>query len=179
MRAEFDNGAVVEQPFSRFGLYQNLYVACAKKCLFCSDHFGYASDVSAGDLWSSRYKSDPIKHTALLVRTERGETAVRLAEGATTLVTRDVPVTEVLDGQRRVAPFHHNVTARAQAAARLGMKIPDRGQRVRWHERLAASMVLKMCKATETREGVERELARPRRLQQLKLLVLKGLESLS
>jgi coenzyme F420-reducing hydrogenase beta subunit len=179
MRAEFDDGTVVEQPFSRFGLYQNLYVACAKKCLFCSDHFGYHADVSAGDLWSAKYKSDPVKHTAVLARTERGLACVSAAEAGGGLTTSDVAVTEVLDGQRRVAPFHHNVTARAQAGAKLGVKVPDRGQRVRWHERMAASMVMRTCAASATREGVERELAKPRRLQQLKLLWLKGLESLS
>jgi len=179
MSASFADGCTVERPFSRFGTLQNLYVGCAKKCLFCGDHFGYDADIAAGDLWSARYKSDPIKHTAVLARTERGVAALEAATNAGALVSAGLTVTDVLDGQRRVAPFHHNVTARHEAGRRVGITIPDRGQRVAWHERLAARMVLATYLATVTPEGVDREVHRPRRLQQLRLLILKGLESLS
>ncbi len=179
MRAEFTDGSSAKRPFSRFGTLQNLYVGCAKKCLFCGDHFGYEADISAGDLWSARFKSDPIKHTAVLARTERGSAAVDAAVAAGTLADTVLSVTDVLDGQRRVAPFHHNVTARHQAGRHLGITIPDRGQRVAWHERLAARMVLQTYLDTLTPEGVAREVNRSRRLQQLRLLILKGLESLS
>jgi len=179
MRAEFADGSWAERPFSRFGTLQNLYVGCAKKCLFCGDHFGYDADMSAGDLWSARYKSDPIKHTAVLTRTERGSAAVDAAASAGALVATDLTVTDVLDGQRRVAPFHHNVTARHQAGREMGIAIPDRGQRVAWHERVAARMVLRTYLATLTPEGVAREVQKHRRVQQLRLLILKGLESLS
>lgn len=179
LTAHFENGVVIEKPFSVFGRSQNLYYASARKCLACGDHFGYAADISAGDLWSAKYKDDSIKHTALVAKTERGAAAIHSAEAAGQLVVRDVDVADILDGQRRVAPFHYNVSARAQAGRGLGVSIPDPGGRVVWHERLAARIVLKNAIATDTAAGLELVLARPTWYHKLMLYVLKGLESFS
>ncbi|MDO8915595.1 MAG: Coenzyme F420 hydrogenase/dehydrogenase, beta subunit C-terminal domain [Coriobacteriia bacterium] len=179
-RAGFDDGTVIEQPFSAYGLYQNLYYFAAKKCMFCGDHFGYDSDLSAGDIWSAKYKSDPIKHTALIVKTQAGADAIALAEQRGECEVVRVDIGEVLDGQRRIAPFHYNVSARAQAGVGLGLKIPDRvGAHVRWHERAAARIALQDFLATQSPEGAAAVLRTDRRVLKLKLLLLKGLESLS
>lgn len=179
MYAEFADGTVIERPASAYKLHQNLWYFAARKCLGCDDHFGYDADVGAGDLWSHRYQSESIQHTALIAKTARGAEVVRSAAEAGVLVARDVPVTDVLDGQRRIAPFHHNVTARHLAGARLGVSLPDRGQRVRWHERLAARMVVKAFLASGDLDNARRLLGRPRWWLKLRLYVQKGLESLS
>lgn len=179
LTARFAGGEVVTKPFSVFGTPQNLYYASAKKCLFCGDHFGYNADVCAGDLWSARYAKDPIKHTALVMKTERGAAAVAAARESGALAAEDVGCEVVIDGQRRVAPFHHNVSARARAARRYDIRIPDPGLRVRWHEALAARIVLAGYKTTETEDGLRRALDRPSWYRKLVLYVLKGLESLS
>lgn len=180
MRAGFDTGVVVEKPFSRYGLHQNLYYFAAKKCMFCGDHFGYDADLSAGDIWSQRYKSHPIKYTALIAKTPAGLHAIELAEESGDCGTIDIPIDHILDGQRRAAPFHYNVSARSQAGAKLGMKIPDRlGAPVRWHERMAASIALRDYLATQTPQGAGAILHANRRMLKLKLLLFKGLESLS
>jgi coenzyme F420-reducing hydrogenase beta subunit/polysaccharide pyruvyl transferase WcaK-like protein len=178
LTATFENGTKMERPFSAYGRSQNLYYAVARKCLFCGDHFGYDADVCAGDLWSAEFKDDPTKHTALVVKTDRGAAAVAAAEASGVLACHDVRPSVVLDGQRRAAPFHHNVTARSKAGRRLGIKIPDRGQAVSWHEYRAARLVLKNAQATETVEGLERALSRPKWYHTFKLYLLKGLESL-
>lgn len=180
MRAGFDNGAVVEKPFAYYGLYQNLYYFAAKKCMYCGDHFGYDADLCAGDIWSQRYKSHAIKYTALIAKTDAGLRAIEEAEETGTVGTLDVPIDHVLDGQRRAAPFHYNVSARSQAGAKLGIKIPDRlGAPVRWHERMAAGIALRGFLATRTPEGAAKVLRANRRVLKLKLLLFKGLESLS
>jgi coenzyme F420-reducing hydrogenase beta subunit len=180
MRAGFADGTVLERPFSTYGLYQNLYYFAAKKCMFCGDHFGYDADLCAGDIWSAKYRSDPIKRTALIAKTPAGEGAITLAEERGACEVVEVGIGEVLDGQRRVAPFHFNVAARSQAGAALGIRIPDGpGGRVRWHERLAARIALKDYLATTTPEGAAAVLRMDRRLLKLRLLLLKGLESLS
>lgn len=179
LTAEFEDGTVIEKPSSHYLLYHNLYYGAPKKCLFCGDHFGYGADISAGDLWSQKLKGDELKHTGLVVKTAAGADAVSAAMRDGFLEATPVPVGGILDGQRRTAPFHFNVTARSQAAAALGMRIPDRVHTtVRWHERTAARMALRNHLATRDAVGCESVLARNRRLLKLKLYWLKGLESL-
>ncbi len=179
LTATYDNGAVVDKPSNHYLLYHNLYFGTPKKCMFCGDHFGYSADISAGDLWSQKYKNDPVKHTALLVKTERGEEALSAAVASGVLVASPVPLREVLDGQRRTAPFHFNVTARSQAGAPLGMRVPDKVRTgVRTHERAAARMTLRNHLASQDTEGSARVLAANRRLLKARLYYLKGLESL-
>jgi coenzyme F420 hydrogenase subunit beta len=179
LRAVFADGTTVERPSSAYLLYQNLSYFVARKCLACGDHFGYDADVCAGDLWSYRYKSEPIKHTALIAKTPRGAELVRSATGGGAIISREVPVTDILDGQRRIAPFHHNVTARHQAGSRRGVSVPDRGQRVLWHERAAARMVIRAFLSSGEIDDARRLLGQPRWRLKLKLYVQKGLESLS
>lgn len=179
MRAAFADGTVLERPFAWYGLYQNLFLFCARKCLACSDHFGFAADVCAGDLWTAQYKDDPIKHTALVAKTIAGRDWIEIAAAADRLEASEVGVEVVLDGQRRTAPFHANVTARQRAGKRRGITLPDRGQRVRWHEYLAARLVLAGYERTESPDSITWVLGRSRRLWKARLWLLKGLESLS
>ena len=83
LQATYADGTTLTRPFARFSDYQNLYFFAQRKCHYCHDHMGYFSDISAGDIWSDRMKGNPIKHTALLARTPRGEEVVAraLAEG--------------------------------------------------------------------------------------------------
>ncbi len=179
LTAEFDNGTVIDKPSSYYLLYHNLYYGTPKKCMFCGDHFGYAADISAGDIWSQKLKNDPIKHTALIAKTAAGAEAIDAAVESDALVAAPVPITDVLDGQRRTAPFHFNTTARAQAGERLGMKVPDRVHtHVRWHDRTAARLTLKNHLATRDEAGIDRVLGANRRMLKLRLYWLKGLESL-
>ncbi|HSK47721.1 MAG TPA: Coenzyme F420 hydrogenase/dehydrogenase, beta subunit C-terminal domain, partial [Coriobacteriia bacterium] len=179
LSAQFADGTSVERPSAYYLLYHNLYYGTPKKCMFCGDHFGYSADISAGDLWSQKYKNDPIKHTALMIKTERGARALEIARAAGNLAAEPVRVSDILDGQRRTAPFHYNVTARAQAGERLGMRVPDKvNTSVRWHERSVARATLKNHLETRTDEGSAKVLGRNRRLLKLKLYWMKGLESL-
>ncbi len=180
LQATFDNGTVVEKSSGYYNDFQNLYYFTPKKCIFCADHFGYDADLCAGDLWSSKYKDDPIKHTAMVAKTARGAEALRVAEDGGAIESASVEIREVLDGQRRVAPFHYNVTARHHAGKHFGMNIPPReGVHARWHERAAARMVVGNYYATTTDVGAHWILESNRRWRKIKLYVLKGLESLS
>ncbi|MDY0340241.1 MAG: Coenzyme F420 hydrogenase/dehydrogenase, beta subunit C-terminal domain [Coriobacteriia bacterium] len=179
LQATFADGTVVEKPSSYYNLYQNLYVACARKCLACGDHFGYQADLSMGDIWAYRFKDDPVKHTAVLVKTETGQRVLESSVMSGHLISEPLRIEDVLDGQRRVAPFHFNTSARARVGARLGMCVRDtRSLRVRWHEQWAARIVMRTAHATQTEAGVQAVLRKPRRLLKLQLLLLKGLESI-
>jgi coenzyme F420-reducing hydrogenase beta subunit len=179
MLARFSDGSVEERPFGDFGLYQNLFFFCSPKCLHCCDHFGYSADLSAGDVWDYRLRKSPVKHSGLLCRSGRGEEIVRSAMEAGALLCDEVPVARILDGQRRSAPSHYNVSARARAGRRFGIVIRDTvGARVRWHEYLAAWIRLANYRWSRS-ERAPLIFKTPKPLLKLWLYLMKGLESLS
>ncbi len=178
LRATFADGATVTRPFATFSDYQNLYCFAQRKCHHCSDHFGNFSDLSAGDVWSPRMKAEPIKHTALIVRSDAGSRLVRSAIDRGVLVAKREPVGEICDGQARTLPFHYNTTARARVGRlfRLGIKDKVRAP-VRWNDYLVALMAIVNQQFTATRVG--RRLVRyvPRPLLRGYLYLFKALES--
>jgi len=179
LRAEFADGQIAHKPFSVFSNYQNLYFFCQQKCHHCHDHAGYGSDISAGDIWSARMKKEPIKHSAVIIRTETGQAFFQEAVDAGILSAYPVPPVEICAGQARTMPFHYNVSARAKAGRLLGMRIKDSvAERVRWNDFVAAWMALANEKFSRSARG-QRVIRRlPQALLRLYLLVMKGLESI-
>jgi coenzyme F420-reducing hydrogenase beta subunit len=53
--------------------YKNAYYYSTQKCFSCQDHFGFTSDISFGDIWLKEMKDNPIKHTAMIARTDKGK----------------------------------------------------------------------------------------------------------
>lgn len=179
LQATYADGAQVTRAFSRFSDYQNLYFFAQRKCHYCHDHMGYYGDISAGDIWSDRMKQNPVKHTALIARTARGEQVVERALANGVLMGQREDVREVMDGQARTMPFHYNVSARSRAGRAFGEHIPDAvGERVRWNEYLVAWLVLWNERLTRRPSGRRMVLRLPRFLLKAYLLFLKGLESL-
>ena len=105
--------------------------------------------------------------------------ALEVAEESAILTTRPIKASDVLDGQRRTAPFHYNVTARHEAGAKLGIRSRRAASAVRWHERAAARMAIKDYLAHHHIGGPHTGHEASRRWLKFKLYVLKGLESLS
>jgi coenzyme F420-reducing hydrogenase beta subunit len=179
LRAEFQDGTTLSKHSSYFNLYQNLFFFAERKCLACTDHFAYEADISVGDVWLFRLKDDPIKRTGLLARTSSGREMIERAASNDIIATESISPAAILDGQSRIAPFHHNVTARAKAGKLLGVKLKERpGQSVKIHEYLAALIVMANVRLSENEFGKRLILKTPKPLLRLYLYVLKGLESL-
>jgi coenzyme F420-reducing hydrogenase beta subunit len=179
LTATFADGAEVTKPFSYFSDYRNLYFFAQKKCHHCFDHFGYFCDVSAGDIWSPEMKNEPIKHTALITRTERGSEIVTKALAAGALTGRAEGVTDIANGQARTMPFHYNISARSKVGRWLGVKIRDETrERVRWQDYVVAGMALVNQRVTSTAAGRRLVMAIPRPVVKAYLYLLKGLESI-
>jgi coenzyme F420-reducing hydrogenase beta subunit len=179
LQAKFDSGREVEKPFSFFSDYQNLYFYSQAKCHHCFDHVGYYADISAGDIWSPRMRDEPIKHTALVTRSDHGDAIVRTAISDGALQGREEPIAEVLDGQARTLPFHYNVTSRAIVGRLFGMEILARTEeRVSLPELLVALLALLNDRVSRSPIGQKLIFWIPRPLIRLYLLILKGLESL-
>lgn len=177
MTADFEDGQQVAVPFSRFSNYRNLYFFAQRKCHYCNDHYGYYCDISAGDIWSAKMRKEPIKHTALIVRSERGREIVASAFAAAVVTGREDTLDEVLNGQSRTMPFHYNVSARAKVAPLFGMKIKDTvGEQVRIVDLLVALICMTNESVSRTRVGRCIIFAMPRPLVRAYLYFFKLLE---
>jgi coenzyme F420-reducing hydrogenase beta subunit len=179
IEAGMDDGRVVRKPSKAFKDYQNLFLFCERKCLACYDHYGYASDLSLGDIWLFRLKNDPIKHTAIIIRTQAGEDFFDAAVCSGHLKATATDIRDILDGQSRIGPSHYNVTARSKAGRWLGVKLPDPvGERVTWHAYINALMTIAALRLSETGWGRRLIFSVPRPFLKIVLYIKKGLESL-
>lgn len=179
VEADCADGQTFTRPSGYFNDYHNLFFFCQKKCMACEDHFGYEADISVGDIWLYRLREDPIKHTAIIVRSGIGDYAIKLAREYGAIVTESISVEDVLDGQSRIAPFHYNVSARVKVGRLLGMKLNDNvGESVRWHNWLAALITMSNMKFSQNRRRTRWIFRIPRPLLKIYLYFLKGLETL-
>lgn len=179
IEAHFDNGEVRHYPTGRFNDYQNLFFFCEKKCLACHDHYGYDADISIGDVWLFRLKDDPIKHSGVIVRTERGGALFDSATASGEVVSQPLDIRDIMDGQSRIGPSHYNLSARAKVAPRFGVKLKDTVREpVRWHQRLNAWLTFVNMRISESPRGRRLLFRVPRRLIKTYLYFKKGLETL-
>lgn len=179
LTAEYDQGQVVSKKFSAFSKYQNLYYFCETKCMHCHDHIGYYGDIACGDIWLQRMKNDPIKHSAVITKTDRGLRILEETSRDGLLNLEPQPVSEIVEAQSRSFKIHYNISARTKAGAKLGLKIKDEvNEKVRWSDYQVARIILKNYLLTQTEEGRERVRNLPRWRVTLQLYWLKALEIL-
>lgn len=177
--AEYEEGHVVSKKFSAFSKYQNLYYFCETKCMHCYDHIGYFGDIACGDIWLQRMKNDPIKHSAVIAKTERGLHILEETAKDGLLVVEPQPIVEIVEAQSRSFKVHYNISARAKAGEKLGLKIKDEvNEKVRWSDYQVARIILKNYLLTQTEEGREKVRNMSRQKVTLQLYLLKVLEVL-
>ena len=178
LEAEFADGSLLRRPTKMFNDYQNMFFFCERKCLSCHDHYGYAADLTMGDIWLFRLKDDPIKHTAVITRTEAGQALFEAATRSGAVAASALDIRDIMDGQARIGPAHYNVTARARAGRWVGLRIPDRVQaEVTWHDQLNALWTLANVRLSESAWGRRLIFALPRPVIRGLLYLKKGLES--
>lgn len=179
LKATFDDNAEIVKPFSFFSDYRNLYFYAQPKCHHCFDHFGYYCDISFGDVWSPQMRQAAIKHTALIARTETGVELIREAMKQQILVAHEAEINQVLNGQARTAPFHHNISSRSKVGRWFGIDIKDElHNKVRLVDYLIALIALTNQRFSATKLGKRIIPMLPRPLVKLYLYFFKGLESL-
>jgi coenzyme F420-reducing hydrogenase beta subunit len=179
LKATFEGGEIATRPFSCFSDYQNLFFCAQRKCHHCFDHTGYHADVSAGDIWSLRMKDNPIKHTALITRSEIGDDVVAAAFTSGYLLGQEEPIEEVCDGQARSLPTHYHVTARAKLGWIAHEKINDEVHgRVKFRQYIVAALNLFNERVSRSKAGKRIIFALPRPVLKAYLYFIKLLESL-
>lgn len=177
LTARFEDGSETVKHHNFYKNYYNLYFFSQEKCNHCFDHFGYECDISVGDIWTMEMKQHPIKHTAVVTRTEQGEEALKGAIESEAITASPTDVRDILDGQSRTLPFHYNMTARAKVGKLFGMKIRDRvHESVRFRDLIVAFIILSNQKLSRTRIGRRIIMILPQPILRGYLIVLKAIE---
>jgi coenzyme F420-reducing hydrogenase beta subunit len=157
MQYRLQDGQRVDAPARDLLTYRHLGLFAERKCLSCSDHFGYDADISAGDVWLYRLRSEAVKRTGLLIRSAEGERALEVAESSGILTVERVDPVIMLDGQARIAPHHHDVPARRWAGRYLGVRIASdpgpNARRPRVLARIDALITVAAFRVTDTARG--------------------------
>ena len=173
----FEDDTVQYLPSSYFNDYQNLFFFSEKKCLACYDHYGYDADISVGDIWSYYLKNNPIKHTALIIKNDRGNEYFNKC--STNLYQKKIIIDEILDGQSRIGPFHYNLTARAKVGKLFNIKLVDRvNAKVTFWHLLDSFITLLNFKLSSNSFGKKIIFFIPRKILKFYLYIKKGLESI-
>ena len=177
LKASFADGTVIKKPAFYFNVYQNLYFFCASKCLSCHDHFGYCADISFGDLWLMKMKREPIKHSSIITKSRMGLEMLMKAGPALTL--HETPIETILNGQRRSALTHHNVTARKRVGKYFGVEINDSLHcKARLIDLMVAAVVLFNYRVSRSLRSIRVIMSVPRPLMKFYLYIFKALETL-
>ena len=177
LKLTFEDGDQVVKPFKYFSDYQNLFFFSQYKCLQCSDHTGVYSDISIGDVWSMKMKNNPIKHNAIIIRTEAGRQAIKHLQQSQLAQIFSVPVSKVCAGQSRSLLLHAAVNARAEVARSYGIhinKISDENSSLL--EKLTARVVLHNYNISKGKDGLGRIQSIPRFLIKIYLYFFKALQ---
>jgi coenzyme F420-reducing hydrogenase beta subunit/polysaccharide pyruvyl transferase WcaK-like protein len=139
-----NDGTEITFPYLDFGLYQNLWLHCARRCLSCQDHFAEHSDLSFGDAWLPELKSQPIKHSIIVSRSAEATAVLdeMMAQGALAAERAD-PFTLVRAQKRSLIYHKRNIAGRRRLAPLLGMRVSyDGHHRPRWNDLVGALFFL-------------------------------------
>ena len=85
--------------------YKNAYFFEKGSCMTCQDHYGYAADISFGDIWLKEMKGNPIKHTSCVIRNERARKMYQSAVAAGVLADAHISASDLLRSQKRALVF--------------------------------------------------------------------------
>ncbi|MEX1307794.1 MAG: polysaccharide pyruvyl transferase family protein [Eubacteriales bacterium] len=139
-----------------WSVYKNAFYYSAPKCFRCQDHFGLSSDISFGDIWLAEMKDNPIKHTAMVARNDRGEKLVGAMEKAAH-ITKFLPERIQKGNKRSLVYKFKTAEARRNIGAKYGMKGPMVDlEKSKWNHRLAARLIIKNMLRSQDETKMER-----------------------
>lgn len=130
---QYDDGT--EQHFSygkKVCTYKNAFFFANDGCMNCQNHFAFDADISFGDLWLRSMKSNPIKHTCCVIRTERARELFSRAVDDGAIVASHLSGKDMIRGQKRALVFKYNLASAKEARDKLDTSDP-----CRWNHTLA------------------------------------------
>ena len=148
-----------EKPLSynyNWSIYKNAFYYSAPKCFRCQDHFGYTSDISFGDIWLAEMKKNPIKHTAMIVRTRKGETLLQEMRGEAHISAFSPE--HIQKGNHRALVYKFKT---AEARRSIGVKYNIKGpagdlEKSKWNHQLAARLIVKNIRRSQDEKKMDR-----------------------
>jgi len=178
LQAELEDGTIIERSAFDFNQYQNLYYHCSRKCFACNDHFGYDADINLGDAWLFELKKLPIKHNALIAKTQTGLSLLDTLKQNNSLTLKEIGIKKILDAQSRSIVLHYNVSSRAKMGEKLGISIVDKVNiKTKWHQDLLAKLILKNWQKSKS-DQAHKIFSKSKYSTKLYLYFFKFLESL-
>lgn len=179
LTARFANGQVLSKPSGYFNNYQNLFFYCQRKCLSCNDHFGYFSDISVGDLWLFKMRANPIKHSAIIVRTTIGKDIFHSAMKDNIVATEACDINMIMNSQARIAKSHYNVSSRKLVGKIFGITLKEpTKERVSSMDFVNAFITILNVKVSESKYGSKIVFGMPRSILNFILVIKKVIETI-
>ena len=125
--------------------YKNAFFFEQGSCMTCQDHFAKSSDLSFGDLWIGEMKKNPIKHSCVVIRTEKGREWYQAAVRERALMDSHLSGRDLIRGQKRALVFKYpcakakkSLLSSPGAAAVLDIE-----DHCAWNHRLAALLAVR------------------------------------
>ena len=131
--------------------YKNAYYFEKSSCMLCQDQYGFASDISFGDIWLGEMKGNPIKHTSCVIRNEKALAMYRSAVEAGALVESHISAKDMVRSQKRALTFKFNCAqAKVDMFEKQGKTVKlDTSDKCKWNHRLAFYLAEKNKKYSE------------------------------
>jgi len=107
-------------PFRRFNVYRSLGFFTKPMCRYCDDHLGARSDLSVGDVFVGKYRSQGVKHSAVVARSDQGLRLLRSALDRGIITAEQVDPEVVFRAQKRVIVPSGDLKSRYYACRWLG-----------------------------------------------------------
>lgn len=127
---ELSDGTLRSIPFRHFNVYRSLWCFSKSMCRYCDDHLGAHADISIGDVFVPEYRSQTVKHSAMVARTPAGCTLVKSAIESNVLKAERIDADVVFRAQKRVIVPSADLLSRYYACRLLGLtaKRPAEGR---------------------------------------------------
>ena len=85
--------------------YKNAYYFEKASCMVCQDHYAMEADMSFGDIWLKEMKGNPIKHSSVVIRTDRAMELYDAARKDGAIVESHISGRDLVRSQKRALVF--------------------------------------------------------------------------
>ena len=114
--------------------YKNAFYFANNSCMICQNHFAEDADISFGDIWLKSMKSNPIKHTCCVIRSEKAKETFGRAVREGYLHASHLSGKDMIRGQKRALVFKFNL---ASAKKSMTTRQLDTSDPCRWNHKWA------------------------------------------
>jgi coenzyme F420 hydrogenase subunit beta len=145
----------VYYPYFDYGILQNLYLYCKIRCLSCQDHFAVLADISCGDAWIRKMKSNPIKHSIMLSRNDRSDKIIKEMVDKKLITANEKESLVVARAQKRSIIYHdYNISGRKALSKLFNIPVSfNREKKPRWNDLIGAFFIMFNVKISDTKFG--------------------------